>query len=191
MSSRDTILNALNKNSGKIDSYEYKIDGIQYDDLFTAFKENLELVGGNIINVENKNKLEQTITDTYPNEKKTLSLTSLFTGNTDIVQLKTGHELNDLDLCIIEGTHAVAENGAVWIDIPELRIRSSLFICQHLAIIIQKSNILNNMHEAYDKIDFNNKKYSLFISGPSKTADIEQSLVIGAHGPRSCTVFII
>jgi L-lactate dehydrogenase complex protein LldG len=33
--------------------------------------------------------------------------------------------------------------------------------------------------------------FATFIAGPSKTADIEQSLVLGAHGPRSLTVFLL
>ena len=47
------------------------------------------------------------------------------------------------------------------------------------------------MEEAYKKIDPKTLKYALFISGPSKTADIEQTLVIGAHGAKTTTVFLV
>lgn len=46
------------------------------------------------------------------------------------------------------------------------------------------------MHQAYKKLSSNAIDFGVFISGPSKTADIEQSLVIGAHGALSLSVFL-
>jgi len=96
----------------------------------------------------------------------------------------------DIDLAIIDGHFGVAENGSIWVTEEIIGRRIIPFITQHLAIILPKNQICNLMHEAYDRIGKSNYEYGCFIAGPSKTADIEQSLVLGAHGPRSLTIFL-
>lgn len=85
----------------------------------------------------------------------------------------------------------MAENGAVWLKNSDNRHRSLYFIAQNIVIVVQKEDILNNMHEAYERISFEQAGYGVFVSGPSKTADIEQSLVIGAHGPKSGYIIFV
>ena len=101
------------------------------------------------------------------------------------------HELEDTGFCIVAGQFAVAENGAVWIGDDALPHRAALFISQHLALVVPRSEMVNNMHEAYERLQLDEATFGIFVSGPSKTADIEQSLVIGAHGARSLTVFLL
>ena len=84
----------------------------------------------------------------------------------------------------------VAENGTVWLTEAALGQRIIPFICQHLAVLVEASTIVPTMHEAYSVIGKGDYGFGVFIGGPSKTADIEQSLVLGAHGPLSMTVFI-
>lgn len=92
---------------------------------------------------------------------------------------------------MVKGEFAVAENGAVWLNDSKNRHRSLYFIAQNIVIVVPKEAIVNNMHEAYEQVNFDNSKYGVFVSGPSKTADIEQSLVIGAHGPKSGYVIFV
>jgi L-lactate dehydrogenase complex protein LldG len=117
------------------------------------------------------------------------------------------HTLENIELAVLPAHFGVAENGAVWITEDRMIHRALPFITQHLALVIEGKNIVANMHEAYDRIaalesDVVNGKifpaggsggygFGTFIAGPSKTADIEQSLVLGAHGPRSMTVFLL
>ena len=101
------------------------------------------------------------------------------------------HELDGIHLAIMQGEFAVAENGAIWITDPNMGDRALPYITEHLAIVIRKSEILPTLHDAYDRIENSNYNLGTFIAGPSKTADIEQSLVLGAHGAKSLIVFLI
>ena len=101
------------------------------------------------------------------------------------------YELETLDFAIALGQFSVAENGAVWVSEAGLRHRAVLFIAQHMVLLLPADAIVDNMHEAYERLSFETAGFGTFISGPSKTADIEQSLVIGAHGPRSLIVFCV
>jgi len=103
----------------------------------------------------------------------------------------TAVQLEKLEKIYVKGTLGVAENGAVWVYESHLLNRLTAFICQHLVLIINKKDIVGTLHQAYEKIEVNKEGFGLFIAGPSKTADIEQSLVIGAHGSRSTTVYVI
>jgi len=101
------------------------------------------------------------------------------------------HSFADVELTILQSNLGVAENGALWLTESEMNVRVLPFISQHLAVVISRKALVPTMAQAYTKIGNADYGYGAFISGPSKTADIEQSLVIGAHGPRSLSVFIL
>ena len=103
----------------------------------------------------------------------------------------SGHVLAQLELAVVAGSLAVAENGAIWVSEASLPTRVLPFICEHLVLVIYQSQIVGTMHEAYDRLQVSASGYGTFIAGPSRTADIEQSLVIGAHGPKRAHVFIV
>ncbi|WP_242361484.1 MULTISPECIES: LUD domain-containing protein [unclassified Anaeromyxobacter] len=112
-------------------------------------------------------------------------------GNVALDALGDPHELEGIDLAVLPGVFGVAENGAVWVSGASLHDRAVFVVTQHLALVVPASEIVNDMHEACARVAALPRGYGLFIAGPSKTADIEQALVIGAHGARSCTVFVV
>lgn len=110
-------------------------------------------------------------------------------GNLDLATIEDPLQLAGVDLAVLHGQFAVAENGAIWVTETEAVIRILPFITQHLILLID-GPIVPTMHEAYQRIKVDDTGFGVFIAGPSKTADIEQSLVIGAHGPRSLVVVL-
>jgi L-lactate dehydrogenase complex protein LldG len=112
-------------------------------------------------------------------------------GNVDLDALGDPHELEGLGLAVLPGAFAVAENGAVWVSGDAFRPRAAFVVAEHLALVVGAGDVVHDMHEAYRRIAFPGAGFGTFIAGPSKTADIEQALVIGAHGARSCTLFLV
>jgi len=100
------------------------------------------------------------------------------------------HSFRDVDVVIVAAQFGVAENGAVWIDGSGVPVRAALFLTQHLVVLLPQGEVVDNMHQAYERIgaSLGASPFGCFMSGPSKTADIEQELVVGAHGARSLTL---
>jgi L-lactate dehydrogenase complex protein LldG len=110
----------------------------------------------------------------------------------DAAAVKDPHALADLDLVVLRATLAVAENGACWIDGPGLPHHALVVIPEHVVVVVDASAVVPDLAAAYAALDLAGRpRWGLFLAGPSKTADIEQSLVIGAHGARSATVLLV
>lgn len=191
---RDAILKAVQKNKPRlIPLPEINLDAFEEPiDLLETFKEKVALVGGRIIALDAIKNIDSEIQKLYPNASKIISCIKESNLGTISISEKTNpHELEAVDLAIINGEFGVAENGAVWISEDNFSIRVLPFISNDLVIILNKEKLCSNLHEAYKLISERNRTFGLFISGPSKTADIEQCLVIGAQGAMSLTIILV
>jgi L-lactate dehydrogenase complex protein LldG len=92
---------------------------------------------------------------------------------------------------VIRGKIGVAENGAIWVDEETMGVRALPYITERLMLVVKASDLVWNMHQAYQKLGGDIPGFGAFIAGPSKTADIEQALVIGAHGPKGLQVVVV
>lgn len=191
-SSREYILSKIKKNKPEQVSLPDVpvFEPYLQSSLAEHFIDTLKFVGGQVIEADSVAVLDTAIKNIYPDAKVVASNTPLTQlSSIDLTLISRAHELENVDLAILKGELAVAENAAVWISTEHLLHRALPFITQHLVLLVEKSTLVWNMHEAYQKIS-GNYGYGVFISGPSKTADIEQSLVVGAHGSRSLTVVL-
>lgn len=192
MSSKQAILDNIKRNiRAKYDMPDIdSINGIQYPDIEKQFIEISKTVGGNAIILQPGEDINEVIKSSYPDAKviaSNLADITIATINPD--DIGDPHELNGTDLGIIQGEIGVAENGCVWIP-QNVKQKVVYFISEYLVIVLDKKNLVNNMHEAYEKIQFGDKGFGVFISGPSKTADIEQALVVGAHGAKGVMIIL-
>ena len=195
MSNKDDILKKYRANvREKFDMPDLSdIKAITYADPLVQFIKMTESVGGHVIEVKEGQDVNQLVKDMYPDAKEiasNLPEITIATRNPDTVG--RARDLNGTDVGIIRGKFGVAENACVWIP-QTMKEKAVCFISENLVILLPKSQIVNNMHEAYKRIEFDKEYdgYGTFISGPSKTADIAQVLVMGAQAARSATILLL
>jgi len=192
MSSRDSILAAVKANQPPANPLPAMENFIPFEgDNITKFKEVLTAIGGEAVQIYNTQAVITHLQSKFPSASRVIAVQDLFPGYAKHYTL-TGepHKLENVDIAIIPAHFGVAENGSVWITEEIVVERAIPFICENLVVLLDKKNILPTMHHAYDYIADREYGFSTFIAGPSKTADIEQSLVLGAHGPKTMTVFL-
>jgi L-lactate dehydrogenase complex protein LldG len=193
MSSREQILANIKTNQPDYQQLDvpFKFETV-YENLFEKFSEILSFVGGKAIEVNNYEEIKTDIQAHYQGVTNIATTIDELSELADFsLNISDPHDLEMLNLAIIKGDFAVAENAAIWVSEKQLPHRALPMITQYLAIVIHKSDILTNMHRAYERVKVDETGFGTFISGPSKTADIEQSLVIGAHGARGLVVYVL
>jgi L-lactate dehydrogenase complex protein LldG len=193
MSSREKILQAVKQNKPAVLPLPTVGPFVtQAEGLLDTYKEVLTAIGGGCYIVDNLDTVKDFAAEQKHNGLLVINGVVEIDGyNINEYKNYSAQQLENLNSVIIRGTIAVAENGSVWVTESNMVNRVLPFICEHLIIIVDKANIVANMHEAYKRITIDEEGYGVFIAGPSKTADIEQSLVVGAHGPLSLQVYVV
>ena len=195
MANKDDILKKYRANvREKFDMPDLSdIKAITYPEPLVQFVKMTEMVGGQVIEVDPGRDINVLIKELFPDAKEiasNLPEITIATRNPDTVG--RARDLNGTDVGVIRGKFGVAENACIWIP-QAMKEKAICFIPENLVILLPKSQIVNNMHEAYKRIEFDKEYdgYGTFISGPSKTADIAQVLVMGAQAARSATILLM
>jgi L-lactate dehydrogenase complex protein LldG len=192
MNSREKILQAIREAKPDLHPLPTRI-GFEsaYTNLTEQFTLVLQSIGGKVVTVNSLAEITSYLKQQYDLTQPTISLVEdLPPGNVSPTSTDDPHQFENLSLVVLQAQLGVAENGAIWVDEQNFTLRVLPFITLNLAVVIHEEDLVGNMHEAYRRLPFPTG-YGVFIAGPSKTADIEQSLVIGAHGPKSMTVFLV
>lgn len=195
MDSKTEILSKLRRQI--VDQVELPevLDGpwIEYPDPLQQFATMVEFAGGSCTRLPDMAELPDRLAqwDEWQQAQRIFSRVPEVPGNVDLEAVADPHNLENLDFVVYPAEFAVAENGSVWLTDRDLRHRVVFFITQFLVLVVKQSDVVHTMHQAYARAVVPQPGFGLFLSGPSKTADIEQSLVIGAHGCKELQVFLV
>ncbi|MDW8852717.1 LUD domain-containing protein [Flavobacterium sp. MMLR14_040] len=194
MSSKDQILQKIKNSQPNIVAHlpDLNVLGSDQFEVLDTYKTVLKNIGGDFIEVANYNEIIDFLKNNYALERRIITTVPEL-SEVAVLDWKNEdpHLLQNVELTIIKAHFGVAENSALWVTDDILGQRVAPFIAQYLAIIVNKKDIVPTMHQAYERIGNQEYGFGTFIAGPSKTADIEQSLVLGAHGARGLIVFLL
>lgn len=193
MSSRDHILKAIAANRPPAQPLpEIDLSMVTTPaDLLESFRTVLGNIGAATVLLSSVDELTAELAEARAQGLRVINQVA-GAGNIDPVdEIMEASSLESVDIACLSGSICVAENGAIWVPERNMGNRLLPFICTRLILVVDRANIVGTMHDAYGRIEAFAEGFGAFIAGPSKTADIEQSLVIGAHGAKGLTVYII
>jgi len=194
MSSRDTILASLRASRPQVDRPLPTVslfDGLRPPSLVAAFKENLERMGGLLLEPPIGGDALAPLREKIADAKVVCSTVPEIAGNRAIARIAAPRELADVDFAIVRAAFGVAETGSLLLIDGELRVNALAYLAQHLIVLLDPADIVVNLHHAYRRPEFHVGHYAAFHTGPSATADIEGVLIHGAQGVRSLSVVLI
>lgn len=197
MSSREEILSRLRNNTRE--TYEMPdLSGLKpstfADPLAEFITKTTTTAGAKLIEMKAGDNLNDLVRQAYPDTTTVASNLPGVKADVNPDTATDAKELMKFDVGVIEGKIGVAENACIWIP-QQMKEKSICFAVQRLIVVLSHDAIVSNMHEAYARIAasqeyFQQYKFGTFISGPSKTADIESALVYGAQAARALTVIL-
>jgi L-lactate dehydrogenase complex protein LldG len=189
MSSRDAILSAIRANRPAPSSLpDVPLFGEGRDDdllgrFFTAFK----MMGGTVLEVVESDPVAS-IRARLASAGDVISRVPEIVGNRDLDLAQIPSGLADVDVAIVRAAFGVAETGSIALSERELGVNTLAYLAQHLIVLLDPTDIVINIHHAYQREEFARSRYLVFQTGPSATADIEGVLIHGAQGVRSLSI---
>lgn len=191
MSTKESILSKLRRNVHE----SYNMPDLSFkklvypDPVSTFIRTATNAAGANVMEMQEGDDINALIRKAYPKAKTIASNLPGVMADLNPDEVNSPQQLDGTDVSVVEGKIACAENACIWIP-QTMKERAVCFICEYLVIIVDRKDIVSNMHEAYSRIEMPEYGFGCFISGPSKTADIEQALVYGAQSFCGVTIII-
>ncbi|MDA0660475.1 MAG: LUD domain-containing protein, partial [Planctomycetota bacterium] len=154
--SRDSILRRLRDcRLSSVDLPNDRIEAIQFEDPVRQFRQVVESVGGKVVEADAGQTWQDAVAQlsvVADHQRICSSHPGLSQANIEVNQVENPHALHDLDVLVAVGEFGVAENGAIWVTDREFQPRVAYFICQHLVLVLNRCQVVHNLHEAYSRL---------------------------------------
>ena len=115
-----------------------------------------------------------------------------------VVRTEKGYSIDDLESCDAGVTGCevlVAQTGGIMVSVQSAGGRALSVLPPHHVVIARASQMVPDLTAAFEHVKRKYGKafpsFMSFITGPSRTGDIERILVLGAHGPKRLTVLLV
>jgi L-lactate dehydrogenase complex protein LldG len=193
MSSRDIILASIRANLPRLERplpAVPKFEGDVPADLVEAFGKNLTRMGGRLV-TDHANDMRSIVRGLLEHSRLVCSAAPEIGGELDLAAVADPRALADVDHAVVRACCGVAETGSVLLTDVDLKVNALAYLAQHLIVLLDPADIVVNIHSAYARPEFRERRYAVFHSGPSATADIEGVLILGAQGVRSLSVLLL
>jgi L-lactate dehydrogenase complex protein LldG len=159
--------------------------------LVEDFQDALLGMGGKFISEVKERDLDTFVKSLFPDAAVVCSATPELRGTRSAHGDLAPSSLADVDVGVVRAAFGVAETGSIWLSEKELTVNALAYLAQHLVVLLDPTQIVGNLHQAYRDPGFKTARYAVLVTGPSATADIEGVLVHGAQGVRSLTVAMV
>lgn len=154
------------------------------ESLVNVFMQRAQSSGASVKHLKNRADLENTLRSLAADTPLAVAdprLESMF-PDLEFVHLESG-----VTLALADG--AIAETGSLCLHSHQSSSRS-LFLCEGLVVILKSTAIVAYMEDYFRKQWDETPRAVHLITGPSRTADVEQTIQVGAHGPRTLSILI-
>ena len=180
--------------------------GEAFEERLAQFRKNLSALKAEFHFVQGREELRKVLNDLREAEgwKRVAThggeLTDFAAESLGLPVLRTdaAYDVNELDRCnagITQCDALVAQMGSVLLTNRSAGGRALSVLPPHHVVLARREQLLRDLPEAFQllqrKYEGNYPSMMSFVTGPSRTADIERILVLGAHGPKKLTVICL
>jgi len=158
-------------------------------DLVGLFTEALARLDGQVVS-QPPADIQAWLSATFPDARKVCSAVPEVPGTITPDEFSDWAAPADVDVTVVRTPLGVAETGSILVTEKELGVNTIAVLAQHLVMLLDPADLVENIHLAYRHPGFADAAYAVLLSGPSGSADIGGVTVHPAQGVTTMTIVL-